>query len=167
MKKMIPTVLVLLIAFGALAQTDSVPPPPYKRFPTLPPIKLLLTDSTTWYMKSDFPKKTPVFIMLFSPDCDHCKHETEEIIKNIDKFKNIEIVMATPLAMEKIKEFYDHYDLKRFKNIKVGRDTEFRLPPFYNVRNFPYLAFYDKKGSLIGVAEGSLPIEQVLQKFGQ
>jgi hypothetical protein len=72
--------------------------------------------------------------MLFSPDCDHCKHETEELIKNIDKFKKIQIVMATPMPFDKMKEFYAHYDLQRFKNITMGRDISFILPPFFNVR---------------------------------
>ena len=34
-------------------------------------------------------------LMVFSPDCEHCQHETEEIIKNIDQFKKYQIVMAT------------------------------------------------------------------------
>ncbi len=34
-----------VISLSALAQTQ--PDPPYKRFPTLPPLKLLLTDSST------------------------------------------------------------------------------------------------------------------------
>jgi thiol-disulfide isomerase/thioredoxin len=163
MKPMIITAFMLIMASSLFAQTDSLPT--YKRFPTVPPMKLLLTDSTTWFTKSDLPKKKPVMVMLFSPDCDHCKHETEEIIKNIDRFRNIQIVMSTTMPFEKMKEFYGHYDLGRFKNITVGRDTGFILPVFFNIRNLPFLAFYDKKGDLIGIAEGSLPVEKVLEKF--
>lgn len=104
-------------------------------------------------------------IMLFSPDCEHCKHETEEIIKNIDKFKKIEIVMATFLPFDKMRQFYSFYELYRYKNITVGRDVNFFLAPFYNLRNLPLLAFYDKKGALIDIADGSLPVEKVLEKF--
>ncbi len=104
-------------------------------------------------------------IMLFSPDCDHCQHETEEIIKHMDEFKKIQIVMATTLPFDKMKEFYAKYNLKRFENITMGRDTKFVLPVFYDIRNLPFLAFYDKKGALIDSFEGSLPVEKVLEKF--
>src|SRR3569832_221487 len=97
MKKLIFTLLALTTVYMAFGQPDSLNMPPYKRFPTVPPIKILLTDSTTWFSKDDLPDKKATMVMLFSPDCDHCKHETEEIIKNMDKFKKIEIVMATPL----------------------------------------------------------------------
>lgn len=167
MKKLILFLVIAIPALGASAQTDSTSLPPYKRFPTVPPFRILMTDSTSWYDKADLPKKTAVMIMIFNPECDHCKHETEEIIKNIDKFKNIEIVMATPRDFSEMKAFYGHYDLKRFSNIKVGRDTKFTLPVFYDIRSLPYLAFYDKKGNLIDTFEGSMPVEKVLAKFNQ
>lgn len=103
--------------------------------------------------------------MLFSPDCDHCQHETEAIISRIADFKNIQIVMATTLPFDKMMEFYNRYQLNRFANITVGRDGSYFLPVFFNIRNLPLLAFYDKKGKLIDAVEGSLPIEKVLEKF--
>ena len=105
--------------------------------------------------------------MLFSPECDHCKHETEELIKNMKDFEKIEIVMATSFPFDKMKEFYANYNLKQYSNIVVGYDASYILPVFYNVRNLPFLAFYDKKGNLIDTHEGTLPIENVLEKFNQ
>lgn len=167
MKKMFSTLLLWGMVFFVAAQKDSLQLPPYKRFPTLPPLKLLLTDSTTWFTKDGLPAKKAVMVMLFSPDCDHCKHETEEIIKHIKEFKKAEIVMATTLPFEKMKEFYINYGLERFKNVIVGKDVNFSLPVFYNVRNLPFLAFYDKKGNLIDIFEGSLPVEKVIEKINQ
>jgi thioredoxin-related protein len=165
MKKTVFTLLISLFFVAGMAQNSAPAELPYKRFPTVPPFKLLLVDSTTLFTKEQLPRKKATFMILFSPDCDHCKHETEEIIKNIDKFNKIEIVMATPMPFTKMKEFYIHYDLKRFKNITMGRDVSYMLPPFYGVRTLPYLAFYDKSGNLIDAFEGSLPIEKVLEKF--
>lgn len=103
--------------------------------------------------------------MLFSPDCDHCKHETEEIIKNIDAFKKVQIVMSTTLSFDKMIDYYNHYDLKRFNNIIVGKDTGYFLPVFYDIRNLPFLAFYNKKKELISVFEGALPIDKVIEEL--
>lgn len=154
-------VFVLVSIPGVAQQTD----PPYKRFPTVPPLKLLLTDSTTQFTEKDLKKDLPVFVILFSPDCDHCQKGTEELINNIDKFKKIQIVMSTIFPFDKMKEFYNTYKLDRFKNITVGRDQYYILPTFFRIKNMPFLAFYDKKGNLIDIAEGALPIPKVLEFF--
>lgn len=73
--------------------------------------------------------------------------------------------MATTLPFDKMRAFYKEYNLQRFPNIVVGRDVDYLIPVFYNVRNMPYLAFYDKKGDLIDVSEGALSVEKVLEKF--
>jgi hypothetical protein len=98
-------IVLFILNIIRLLSDDSIQPP-IKRFPVLPPLKLLLTDSSTYFTKNDFKKKEDVLLMLFSPDCDHCQHETEEIIKHIDKFKNVQIVMATVMPFAAMKSFY-------------------------------------------------------------
>ena len=162
MKSLFSLFVFIQLAVITIAQQTE---PPYKRFPTLPPLKLLLTDSTTQFTEKDLKKNLPVFVILFSPDCDHCKKGTEELIANIDQFKNIQIVMTTIQPFDKMKEFYYNYQLERFKNITVGRDQFFLLPTFYRIKNMPFLAFYNKKGGLINIAEGALPVTKVLEFF--
>ena len=108
---------------SSYSQQENVTLPPYKRFPTVPPLKLLLLDSTSYFTKNDLKKNKPVLIIVFNPDCEHCKHETEELIKNIDSLKNVQIVMATMMPFDLMKSFYEKYDLQRFKNITVGKDV--------------------------------------------
>ena len=155
----------LVICFYSVAQNDSLPEAPYIRFPSVPPFKLLLTDSSSHFTKEDLPKKTPVMLMLFSPDCDHCKQETEDIIKNIDAFKKVQVIMSTTLPFNKMLDFYNNYDLKRFDNIIVGKDVNYLLPVFYDIRNLPFLAFYNKKKELISVFSGALPINKVIKEL--
>lgn len=156
-------VLMAGAAFLSTAQTE--PDPPYRRFPTVPPLQLLLTDSATIFTDKELKKNQPVFVILFSPDCEHCQKETEELIDHIEEFKKIQIVMATTLPVYKMKEFYEKNQLSRFKNITVGQDKFFLLPTFFRISNLPFLAFYDKKGKLIDVFEGALPVKKVLEKF--
>ena len=103
--------------------------------------------------------------MLFSPDCDHCKHETEDIIKNIDAFKKVQIIMSTTMPFDKMLRFYNNYDLKRFDNIIMGKDENYLLPVFYDIRNLPFLAFYNKKKELISVFSGALSINKVIEEL--
>lgn len=165
--KFLVSLTCLLISFILQAQSDSILQPPYKRFPTPPPFRLLLPDSSTYFTKADLPKKTQLLIMVFNPDCEHCKKETDELIGNIEKFKKIQIVMATWQPFAEMKKFYEDFQLYQHPNIRVGRDVSFIIPPFYNIRNLPFLALYDKKGDLITVAEGSLPMTKVLEIFNK
>lgn len=138
---------------------------PYLQYKTVPAVRLLLADSTGWEMKAKLDKKKPLMIVVFSPECDHCKHETEELIKNINKFKNIQVVMASVLPVFKMRDFVNTYKLSQYKNITVGRDYAYILPVFYNIKSLPYHAFYTKEKKLISVFEGSMKIEKILSQF--
>lgn len=145
-------------------QNDSTKAP-YLRFPSFPPVKLLMPDSASYFTKNDLSKKSAVMLMLFNPQCDHCQHKTEEIIKNIDRFKNIQIVMATSMPFKTMKEFMEKYKLAAYKNITVAQDTHYFLPSYYMIKNLPFLAFYNKKKELISVFEGAMPIEKALEEL--
>jgi len=160
------TLIVSLLAFMQIsfAQVDSTKAP-YLRFPGFPPARLLMTDSSTYFTKDKLDKKSAVMLMMFNPQCEHCQHETEELIKNIDKFKGIQIVMTTFMPFDSMMAFRERYKLADYKNIVVTQDTHYFLPVYYRITNLPFLAFYNKKKELISVFEGSMPIEKVLKEF--
>jgi len=164
MKKCCLVLSGLFITMTLFAQADSIQAP-FKRFPSYPPVKLLLPDSSGYYTKADLPKKKSVLVMLFNPDCGHCQLETEQLIANIDAFKDVQVVMATNTNFAAMKEFRVKYGLEKFDNIIVGQDTHYFLPVFYAVHNFPFLAFYNKNKELLSVFEGSLPIPAMLERF--
>lgn len=101
-------------------------------------------------------------LVVFNPQCDHCQHETEELIRNMDKLKNVQIVMATSSPFTDMKDFIEKYKLAQYKNVVVTQDTDFFLLNFYMLHNLPFHAFYNKKKELISVAEGSMTIEKIL-----
>jgi thiol-disulfide isomerase/thioredoxin len=138
---------------------------PYKKFPTVPPFHLLKVDSSTYLTKDDIKKHHPTLVMFFSPDCDHCKHQTESMLSNYKKFRNVEIVMATYQPFGEMKEFNTKFQLAKYPNIKIGRDEKFFLAPFYRIRNLPYLALYDKDGNLITTFEGTTDIDKLTKAF--
>ena len=167
MPKMIIISFVLFVfSHSVFSQSDSILPV-YKRFPTLPPLDLLLDDSVTTFTEKDIRKNMATLVFVFSPDCDHCQKETEELVDKIDQFKNIQIVMATTFDFSKMKNFIETYNLKKYKNITVGWDKTYLLPTFYRMSYFPFLGMYDKKGNLIEGVEGALPLDKVLLKFQQ
>lgn len=164
MKKLFVLKIAILFFLTSVGQQD-LNQPLYKRFPTPPPFKLLSTDSSTILTDKDIKKNKAVFVMVFSPDCDHCQHHAEEMVNKRDAFKDIQIVMGSMMSISKIKEFYNTYHLDKLDNLIIGQDREFILGTYYKMKSMPFLAFYDKKGMLIDVFEGALPIEKVLAKF--
>jgi thioredoxin-related protein len=157
--------LTMLILSSSINAQQGVPP--YKRFPTLPPLRLLETDSVSIFTKENLKKNRPVLVMLFNPECSHCQHETEQILSRIDDFKKIQIVMATMMPLEMLRTFNTKYGLEKFHNITTGRDIDNVLPTFYDISNLPTLAFYDKKGKLIDMLDGAVPVDELLEKFQQ
>lgn len=164
MKKPAALIAFLLLTMSAFTQTDSIAPP-YKRYPIYPPVKLLLPDSVTLFTKEDLPKKNPVMLMLFSPTCEHCKQETKELVNQIDKFKGITIVMATSMPFDSMRVFREKFGLAQYKNIIVGHDTHYFLFSFFQNRNLPFLAFYNRKKTLISAYEGGIPMEKAAMEF--
>lgn len=156
-------ILAVMSMYCTTAQDASQPP--YKRFSTVPPFKLLLTDSTTYFTKDNLDRKKSVMFMLFSPDCEHCQHETEEIVKNIKAFEKTQLILSTTRDFANMREFYERYGLDRFENIIVGKDEAYMLPVFFDIRNLPFLAFYNKKKELVSVFQGAMPIKNVIEEL--
>ncbi|OLY92245.1 Thioredoxin-like domain-containing protein [Cnuella takakiae] len=157
--------LILSLSLFASHGQQAPAQAPYLRFPTLPPMQLLLADSTSKYTREDVPRKKPVLLMLFSPDCSHCQHTAEEFVANKEKLKDLHIIMATLQPLWQMNAFVEKYGLKQIPGLVVGKDFSYILPSFYGIHNLPYLAFYNKKGTLITGFEGSMPLERILQTF--
>jgi thioredoxin-related protein len=156
----------LTVSVLCSAQTDTIQPP-FKRFPVLPPLQILLSDSVTLFTKAQLPEKTPVLYMLFDPGCSHCQHETEELVAHKEDLKGVQIVMVTMprTSFAEIAGFMKNYRVNELKNIVVGKDIYYFMPSFYTIRNFPYLALYNKEGRLIATFEGSMDVSKAVEIF--
>lgn len=163
MKRYILAIALFTGSYSLSAQKDSVQAP-YLRFPNFPPAKLVLPDKSE-FSKDDLDKKSPVMLLLFSPQCEHCQYETEELIKNIEKFRKTQIVMATVMPFDSMLAFRDKYGLAKYGNIILGYDKHYFLPTFYNIRNLPFHAFYNRKKQLISAFEGTISVEKVLEEL--
>lgn len=163
MKNLLFCILIAFITHAASAQQDIVTAP-YLRYPTIPPFALLKIDSSTFTKKS-LAKNKKTLIVYFSPDCDHCRHQTDSMLAKMDKLKNIQILMATYQPFEEMKAFYKTYRLSRYRNINIGRDVNFFFPPFFKINNLPFLILYNEKGKLLTTFEGITKMDEVLQAF--
>jgi thiol-disulfide isomerase/thioredoxin len=157
--------LLLLVAFVTKASFAQHNPDSatFLRFPIVPPFKIIKIADSTAFTKDDLKKKTVTIVMVFSPDCEHCQAETKELTANIDKFKKVQIVMASPLEFDFIKKFYEEFDIAKYSNITMGRDPSYFLGTFYDIHAFPAIYVYNKKGKLVNWHSGSTPIAKLLE----
>ena len=157
----------LFIAFScffvsvAFAQ-DEVPP--FKKNRSLPDFELELTDKTL-FTKAKMQKNMPSILMFFSPGCDHCIIQTEGMLKRMKDLNKYQILLVTIQPIEELQAFDKKYQIKKYPNIVTGRDTRYVFPPFYEIQNFPYLAFYDNQGKLLSTFEGNMSVDDMLKKF--
>lgn len=146
MKAIIFTLCFLVCACVSNAQARRDSLPAYKSIPTIPPFKLMLVPDSSAFTKYDLKKKKPTVIIIFSPDCDHCLHATRDLLTNYKLFSKAQIVMATSLSFTHIQKFYRDFKIAEFPNIRVGLDNSYFLNTFYNVKSYPAIFVYDKKG---------------------
>ncbi|MBS1927345.1 MAG: redoxin domain-containing protein [Chitinophagaceae bacterium] len=153
----------LLVALSASAQPLSDTIPVYKRFPELPQFTIMRLPDSTRFTREDLPRKKPSIIMLFSPDCEHCKHAMHDLLAKYDEWKNAELVLVSSLDFEHIRKFYDEYQLSKYPNIVIGRDGSFYLGSFYKIRSYPSLYVYDKKQKLVTEFLGKINPDDLLK----
>jgi thioredoxin-related protein len=143
LKKIITLLFVIGFAFNASAQDktqDSIPV--YKRFPEVPPFTLRTVPDSMQFIKQDLKKNKATIIMIFSPDCEHCQRATRDLQAHAAEFKNVQIVMASPLDFNLIEKFYKEYNIAQYPN-------------------FPSIFVYDKKGNFVEKFEGDVPFSKI------
>jgi thiol-disulfide isomerase/thioredoxin len=161
MKNWLLSSLALILFSVTFAQSEN---PPYKLNKKLPDFELE-TVANGKFTTAMVKKNTPVIIMFFSPTCDHCIHQFEAMKKRIGDFKKFQIIMPTIQPVEELAEFNKKYELGKHPNIITGRDASYFFPPFFQIANFPYLAFYDKQQKLISTHEGNMSVDSMLRNF--
>ena len=129
---------------------------------TIAPFVITLDDGKVF--KAEELKKAPVMLVYFSPECDHCKNFTKQLVKNSKSFSDRQIVMITYLSVDEVKNFVKTFDLSSHHNIKVGTEANtFLVRNYYNVEHFPFVALYDKTGKEVKLFANQPSIKDVLK----
>lgn len=164
------TPLLLIACVTALTpataqQKDSIVPA-FKRFPNIPPFELTGLDGKK-INRENLANRAGTLIIFFSPDCHHCQQQMDWIKGKLSDFDKYNLVLATYQPIEELRAFFDKYKMSGWKNLYIGRDEKFFLPPYFKIGNLPFLALYGKKGNLLTSFEGTTEIDKVLKGFNQ
>ncbi len=162
MKKIILLAFAFCVTYAGFAQTDSTKDV-YLRFPFIPQFTIYTAPDSVKFTRDDLQKKKPTVFIIFSPDCEHCQHETKALTAEIDKFKNAQIIMIEYLPYDTMMRFYHEYKIANYPQIVMGRDNKFFFPLFFNVKSLPAIYVYDKKGNFKQAFSGSVKMEKIAE----
>lgn len=161
MKKSLIALLFILAFKSGIAQVNEDTIPAYKRSPVMPSFTIMVAPDSTAFGKEDLHKHQPVVFVLFSPDCEHCKRFTKDLLAKYDLLKKAHIVMASSLNFDLIKKFYEENKIADYPNISMGRDGNYHLGSFFKARTYPTVIVYDKKGNFVEKFDGEISIEKI------
>ena len=133
---------------------------PYQKYPVLPAFNIMLTDSSTIFNTYNIPDGKPIVILFFDPDCRHCKAEIRLLLAGMDSLADVRFYFITSVHdFNKIRAFYEEYELKGYKNIEVfGRDYEYFFITYYGVKFVPDLVIYDEHKNLVKFFDGHVSV---------
>lgn len=131
---------------------------------SIPPFKMLLTNGKTFSV-SDLPKRKPVVIIYFSPDCEHCQTLMNAFFKKVNSFKNAEVIMVTFRPVSEVVDFEKSYKTNKYSNIVVGTEVPaFFFKMYYNLVNTPFTVLFDKQGKYIYSYRKETPIDDLARR---
>jgi thiol-disulfide isomerase/thioredoxin len=159
MKKLV-VLLSLCCCFSAsFSQYDTTPP--YLRSKVLPAFTLLTLDSVAFTQTLLTENKNTV-IMLFNPTCSHCKDQMQLMLTIPELTASTNIILASTENLEKIKIFYDKFQLEKYPLIHIGKDYKYFFGGFYQPKTIPVLAFYNKQQQLVYFNQGEVKKAEIL-----
>jgi thiol-disulfide isomerase/thioredoxin len=161
LKKIVFLLLLIESTLGLFAQKDTADNY-INRFITIPAFKINIVPDSSAYSNQHLKKNTPLVVMFFSPDCDHCQNETKELLAYKKELKGIQVLMVSSASYKEIKDFYELFQLSSIPNIKVGQDVNFKLGSIYKMRTYPSIFVYDNKGRLAKAFVGNIGVLAIL-----
>lgn len=105
----------------------------------------------------------PFVLFLFNPNCPYCQAQTVDILNHIQDFQRFQVFMIASDSSVIINKFTKYFQLDKYSNISVERDSTSQFINYFNAQGVPYLAFYDKYKKLKKVLPGKQDFPKIKQ----
>ncbi len=111
---------------------------------------------------ADLNGNTNLFIMLFSPTCEHCAAETGLLEQHIELFKNNKLVLVTnPRMQADLPEFIKKQHTLDYPQLTVGYDDSEYIKETFIYETLPQINIYSKERKLLKTYTGDIPIDSL------
>lgn len=123
----------------------------------MPRFSVLLPDSVNYFQTGNIKANGPFVVFLFGPNCPYSRLQMDDIISDIDKYKETQFYLLTNFSIAQMKPFYEQYELSKYKSFTVGVDTGSRLTQALQITGVPFIAVFDKQKKLKQAYSGFVP----------
>ncbi len=156
------SVIFLLTVNFAQAQTDKITY--YNIGDDLAPLRIVNAQQHV-ITNEDFHTKNHIFLVMFSPTCDHCLNMGEMFEQHASLFKNSLVVFMTSEKMKNdLSYFAEETKINRHPEFILGYDSNNSLNKLYTYGTLPQINIYDSNKKLVATYKGENPLE-VFQKY--
>lgn len=131
----------------------------------MPPFRMMQANGKV-FKAENLPMGKPIIIYYFSPDCDHCQHFTQEMVKKKSALQKASVVMVSYFPVQEVMQFARKYGTDKLSNFYIGTEgNSFFLRNYYQLTQIPFLALYDKMGNLKKTYQRNIDINNLLQNL--
>ncbi|HKK74278.1 MAG TPA: thioredoxin family protein [Saprospiraceae bacterium] len=142
-----------VVILGVLLSRQNQVPELARQFPVD-----LLAAHTDWQVPSE---AGPALLLFYSPDCDHCQNEAEELSTH-PEFKEQTIYWLSGDTPEANRSFQDTYAPEAPASFQFLEDSDYGVANALEVSMFPTIFIYDAAGHLLHRYEGETEPERIL-----
>lgn len=154
---------IILSIVVALAQCHSIQSKDQlSKISMLPKFIIQSVDRSSLINTSEIDPKNALVFVYFSPDCEICKGETQEILTHTRELKDINFYLITSDSSQEIAKFITYFRLDTAKNIFVGRDENYSFYNTFLPKSVPFLVIYDANKKLKKIYDGATPITSIV-----
>jgi len=117
------------------------------------------------FVKDDLDTVRTKLIFYFNSECDHCQKQGKWLSKEIDIFKDLEMIFISYEEKDAIRKYRDKHNFSQ-ENITFLEDYRLTFSNLFGAETFPSILIYSKKGKLIKAFKGETKVNEI-SKFIQ
>ena len=111
---------------------------------------------------SDSIQKSPVLIIYFHPECEHCRYEISSVISSGLTDGRAVILLVTFAGEAAVRTFISELSLEDEKSIWVVSDTLLRFKGIFGNRQVPTNIIYGSDRKLLKIFPGETKAEAII-----
>lgn len=134
----------------------------YDRVASFPDLPLLSPDSLVFIPAVT---KKPTVVILFNPDCDHCRSQAKEIQSNGSALEGAHLLMITTSPLPEIRKFSEEFGMSDYSNIQFGKISSEALFNIFGPTTVPHIFVYSQERKLIKEFKGTTTLKAILQSI--
>lgn len=129
-------------------------------------LNLLSLDSSRFQI-TEGQLKQSVLLIVFNPTCEHCQAEAREIKANIEKLKDVTILMIASVQLKDIQDFSVQYGMSDLENVHFAYTSPLYGYQFFGGIQLPHLRLYDHELKMIKSFSGSTSVDHIVSQLSR